>query len=102
MSPSEKIKYISEIQEGPNGPLFVVYPEAYPKLVFQGTSASGAWKKVLLKINDLREEAGISRTVASVSGRFCGGEVRNRSRNVRINQSKCCGCDRAAPRRGEL
>lgn len=68
--PSEKIKYISEIREGPSSPVFAVYPEVDPSLVFEGTSASGAWKKVLLKINDLREEAGIPRTVASVSGRI--------------------------------
>ena len=70
--PSEKIKYISEIREGPSSPVFVVYPEVDPSLVFEGTSASGAWKKVLLRINDLREEAGIPRTVASVSGRIGG------------------------------
>ena len=69
---SEKIKYISEIREGPSSPVFVVYPEVDPSLVFEGTSASGAWKKVLLRINDLREEAGIPRTVASVSGRIGG------------------------------
>lgn len=68
MTHSEKIKYVSEIREGSNGPNFVVYPQADPSLVFQGSSASGAWKKILLKINDLREEADIPRTVASVSG----------------------------------
>ena len=50
------------------GPLFVVYPEQAPDQLFQGTSASGAWKKVLLRLNDLREKAGMSRTVASISG----------------------------------
>lgn len=74
VTPSEKIKYISEIREGPTSPVFAVYPEVDPSLVFEGTSASGAWKKILLKINDLREEAGIPRTVASVSGRIGGAE----------------------------
>ena len=68
MTSRDKIRYISEIREGEVGPLFVVYPEQAPDQLFQGTSASGAWKKVLLRLNDLREKAGMSRTVASISG----------------------------------
>lgn len=66
---SEKIYYISEVlQSDENTPIFRVYPESNPEMVFEGTSSSGAWKKVLYAISDFRVEHGLPESGKSISG----------------------------------
>ena len=67
---SEKIYYISEVDQVDNEtPIYRVYPECKPEIVFEGTSSSGAWKKLLYAISDYRVSQGLKESGKSISGR---------------------------------
>lgn len=66
---SEKIPYISEVLQIDNEmPLFRVYPEDNPSEVFEASSTTGVWKKVLVAIAANQRERGEHESGTGVSG----------------------------------
>lgn len=65
----EKMTYISEIVDGGNnGPIFRVTSEGEEGESFEASSPTGAWKKVLRRINELREIDETLPPITSISG----------------------------------
>ena len=65
----EKMTYVSEIIDGgDSGPLFRVTSEGEEGESFEASSPTGAWKKVLHRINQLRENNETFPMIMSISG----------------------------------
>ena len=63
--PEQKTRWISEIVDGGESPLFLVYPENDPENVFQGATPTAPWSQAMKAIANLKSDKG---RAPSISG----------------------------------
>mmetsp|Transcript_21040 Transcript_21040/g.25566 ORF Transcript_21040/g.25566 Transcript_21040/m.25566 type:complete len:660 (-) Transcript_21040:1342-3321(-) len=66
-NPSEKVEYFCEIHEGDCAPRFVVYESGNSEM-YEADSSSGAWKRVLERLNQRRKQLGMPQGQRNISG----------------------------------